>query len=341
MQRLLFLFALTLSLTPVVAQLTAPQVLHGDTVYQDVLEALALALPAEDGSTVWDATAVAVLDQTMSAVSTAALTPWGKSFPNAAFGMNAAGTSTYYSFSEGSTYYGGVQGGVVVVYSDPEVYMPLPFGPEIGQVWTDEFSAAFVVDGEETVRSGNVTATYRGTGTLNLASGEVLSDIHMVDLQEVIVDTLPSGWVYTAELNSRQLLDGVFFVSRLSSVEIVETLYDEAGEVLDGATTNFGLQLTDYVMDVPLAASNQPARFALFPNPARSGAPMTIVWPALAPGPSSVAIADASGREVWRDQVWPGAQATTFVLPADLAPGTYILRASGNAYVPQSFVIQP
>lgn len=247
---------------------------------------------------------------------------------------------TYYSFADAHSYHGGVQNGVEVIYSDPEVYMPLPFGTMIGETWSDDFAAAYTVDGGDYVRHGNVAATYNGMGTLNLPGMEILSDIHCVDITEFIVDTLPSGWVYTIDVTSRQLLDGTLFVPRLTMVSLTETLYDAGGEVLDAASSSFGLRVAEYVMDVE-AIEVEP-QLTIFPNPLQSGTPLQVVWGTAARGPGELVVHDGMGREVWRERVWPGTPATSIALPSDLPAGTYFLSATVGVFSSaQPFVIQP
>lgn len=320
------------------AQLTGPSLLPGDTVVQQVLSFFEIPNPEADGSTVWDGTQGDVLDEAMSVVFSAPLTPWGKSFAEADFGVESSGTMTYYDFDLAHTYYGGVQNGVEVVYDDPEVYMPLPFGSVLGEVWTDAFAATYAVGGDVYVRGGSVTATYQGTGTLNLPGGEAMSGIHCVDLAEMIVDTLPTGWVYTIEVNSRQLFDEVLFVPRLTMVSLTETLYDENGGILDAASSSFGLRISDYLMDVADVAAV--SSFALYPNPAKAGEEIHAVWGGLERGPGAFLILDGVGREVWRERVWPGSRACNIRLPESLSAGTYFLTTDqGNVVKP--FVIQP
>lgn len=336
-----FMFFLT-GMAPFVlhAQLTGPSILPGDTVIQQVLSFYDIPDPAADGSTVWEGATGDVLNESMSVVFSAPLTPWGKSFPQATFGVDGAGTMTYYSFANAHTYHGGVQNGIEVIYDDPEVYMPLPFGSVAGETWTDGFAASYAVDGETYVRSGSVTATYNGMGTLNLPGMEPLADVHCVDIAELIVDTLPAGWVYTIDVNSRQLLDGTLFVPRLTMVALTETLYNAGGEVLDAATSSFGLRVADYVMDVE-AFQAQP-HLTLFPNPLQQGQSLQVVWGTASRGPGELVVHDGMGREVWRERVWPGTPATSLDLPTHLPAGTYFLSTtSGTFSSAQPFVIQP
>lgn len=330
-----FLFLLSFPFS-VFAQLPAPQILHGDTLVQQVAGFVELDTAAADGSTVWDVTTVVAQNESMSVVSTASLNPFGKTYAFADWALATEGIDTFWSFSDSYTYYGGVQNGIVVYYDDPEVVYPYPFNE---QGWWDAFHAEYQANGETYLRGGWAESDYSGTGTLLLPGGESVP-VHQIHSVEHITDTLPSGWIYEIHSVSTQLMDGQLFLPRWASVSLSETLYDGAGEILDAASIDYGIYLADYVMDIAAPAFENPVSVAVMPNPAIAAESVKVVWHDANRGPSEVRLFDGAGREVMRERIWPGSRATSIALPADLTPGLYSLHFLGAEIAPQTLVIR-
>jgi hypothetical protein len=319
----------------VFAQLPAPQILHGDTLVQQVAAYIELDTAAADGSTVWDVSSTVAQNEVTAVVSTAALNPFGKTFAFADWALESDGVETFWSFSDSYTYHGGVQNGIVVYYDDPEVLYPYPFN-ELG--WWDAFHAEYQAGGETYLRGGWAESDYAGMGTLQLPGGESVP-VHQIHTIEHIVDTLPSGWIYEILSVSSQLMDGQIFVPHWASVSIEETLYDGGGEILDAASVDYGIYLADYVMDVAEPSGLGSGTVAVMPNPANAGESVKLVWHDVNHGPSEVRLFDGAGREVMRERIWPGSRATSLALPAHMTPGFYTLRFIGAEIAPQTIVI--
>ena len=320
-------------------QLTAPQILHGDTLTQDVMLWLDLETPNPEGTTIWDASEGSTINQSTSVVSSAALTPWGKSFASATFGVEATGITTYYQMDEEFTYFGGVQSGIVVTYDDPEVYMPFPFGVNPEATWSDDFSGNYELQEYTVERQGQVVSAYMGSGTLVSLEGESIP-VHMVDMVETVVDSFSVGNVYELVLTSRFLYDGIHFVPRLGSIEVSEVIYDELGNVLDAGESSYSVRLSDYVMDAP-QLTNFDKEWAVFPNPVRAGEAFSVVWGAFGSAPESLKLLDSNGREVAFKPVWPGTPSTSMRVPTSCEPGTYVLQMLGKHPQSQSVVVIP
>jgi len=320
-------------------QLTAPQILHGDTLVQEVMLFLDLETPNSEGTTIWDASEGSPINQSTSVVSSAGLTPWGKSFGSATFGVESSGATTYYGMDQGFTYFGGVQSGIVVTYDNPEVYMPFPFGVNPQATWSDDFSGDYQLPEFTVERQGQVLSSYRGSGTLISLEG-VSIPVHMVDVVETVVDSFSIGNVYEVVLTSRFLYDGIHFVPRLGSSEVSEVIYDAFGNVLDAGESAYSLRLSDYVMDAHHLA-NPGNEWTVFPNPVRAGGDFSVVWGAFGNAPESLKLLDTNGREVAFKRVWPGAPSTSMQVPSSCDPGTYVLQMLGKHPQSQSIVVTP
>ncbi|NNE55543.1 MAG: hypothetical protein HKN32_05955, partial [Flavobacteriales bacterium] len=73
-------------------------------------------------------------------------TDYSDEYPASNRCFESEGLYTYYeATSEGYTYHGGVESGIVVVYSDPQVYWPLPF--TFGDSHSDDFYGEYNAGG--------------------------------------------------------------------------------------------------------------------------------------------------------------------------------------------------
>ena len=128
--------------------------------------------------------------------------PLAKSFGGATYWVNQGGVELFYSWSGAAAYHGGIQGAMVVAYSDPEVYHPYPFA--LGATHEDVFACNYGAGGVSVARSGSVASACVGQGTLTLPGGMVFDNVYRVDMTEAILDHTSLG-------DYEILLDGSYF----------------------------------------------------------------------------------------------------------------------------------
>lgn len=114
-------------------------------------------------------------------------TPFSKDYNDSNWALADDVTTIFYNSADsGLVYYGGVENGSVIYYSDPLVYFQFPF--TYGDTWEDEYSGNFNLTGIDWERSGTVTAEADAWGSLELPSG-VYEDCLRVHVVETLNDT--------------------------------------------------------------------------------------------------------------------------------------------------------
>ena len=99
-------------------------------------------------------------------------------FPNAAVALTTTGYEEYIGITAAGLEHMGQHAGTEnIVYTDPELYLPIPCA--YGQAWIDDFAGEW--GGGATTFTGTTTATASGYGTLVLPSISV-SNVLRVDL---------------------------------------------------------------------------------------------------------------------------------------------------------------
>jgi len=142
----------------------------------------------------WNLTGISSPSVTVNNIVNAATAPHGSSFPGATVAMTD--NSTYYQFYnptstallQKGTY--AISQGVDVPYSDPEEVLHYPFN--YTNTYVDNFSSVFVSGGYTFYRSGTVTVTADGYGTLILPNG-TYSNVMRVHFVEDYQDSTDLG----------------------------------------------------------------------------------------------------------------------------------------------------
>jgi len=102
---------------------------------------------------------------------TSSSTPYSAQFTSS----NTASTNdnssyTYFTTSASNILFNGSGGpGLVVPYTDPQLYMQYPFS--FNSTFTDNFGCSYIANGTPTVRTGSTTVTGDAWGTINLPIG--------------------------------------------------------------------------------------------------------------------------------------------------------------------------
>lgn len=113
-------------------------------------------------------------------------TPFSKDFSNASWALLSDEITTFYNTADTAlVYYGGTEGSNVVYYSDPQVYFSFPFTH--GDTWSDEYSGNFWIDGVDYSRTGTISATGNGWGSIILPGG-IYDNVLRCEMVETLSD---------------------------------------------------------------------------------------------------------------------------------------------------------
>lgn len=217
----------------------------------------------------------------------ASSTPYSSTFPNATFAATTGfGIYTFISVTSTAVNFWGFafDDEDYVVLTDPEVNIKLPCS--MGTTWTDSFSGNGLSTAMPLTRSGSVTGSYNGYGTLVLPFG-TFTNVARVELNEDYTDNY-AGSVY-------------HYVTNIVSYLIPgHTLFSST---MITTTVDGGSQQSSYSSSVIDAASVgigelSPAAFSMkvFPNPATDQ--FSILCKGATTAGMSVTLLDATGRAV-------------------------------------------
>jgi hypothetical protein len=305
-----------------IAQLQAPDV---SAVGSYVLRAGAYTAPGFQGAgATWDFSELqpqgAAVTRTLQPV---AQHPLAKSFGGAQWWIVENGTDLFYSWDGAFVYHGGLQGNMVVAYSDPETYHPYPFA--LGDVHSDALACTYGAGGVTVVRSGTVSSACVGQGTLTLPGGSVWENVYRVDMQEEIVD-------HTSVGDYEIMIDGSYFYhadhsSPLVGLVLVTTIDDTAGGGEPVVTEQaFAVWVQSFALDVEEGGVSDASaqRGVVMPNPTRAGGQVMVVWPA-GGAPSTLEIWNPAGVRVHQQRVAPGVPSVSWDA-SGWPPGIYLVR---------------
>lgn len=273
---------------------------------------------------IWDFSTL-VPQQTFQHVFTdAASSFYAKTYPDAEWALDEAGTLLFYSSTDSMTYYGGVQQGLVIQYDDPQAAIPYPLS--LGDTWSDAFSASYETNGMLVTRTGTTVLECLGVGSLALPNGQQFSEAYHAHIMETIQDSTVLG-------NYNISMEGDYVFVPEWPIQVYGAISITVEDGISGTpaqTTNIASWLHDTAVGVEEAEAQD---FVLGPNPARSGEPVTVVWSSAA---KALTVFSVEGAKVLEVQAVPGVPYT--VLPTDgLAPGTYVIGAPGVK--PQRLVV--
>ena len=315
--------ALAMSMgTGVFAQLMAPPNPAGMT--HDRAIGAFVPWEGEGPGQIWDFSAL-VPQQTGQHVFTEASSSfYAKTYPDAEWVLDEAGTLLFYSSTDTMTYHGGVQQGLVIQYTDPQAAIPYPLN--LGDTWSDAFAASYEANGMLVTRTGTTELECSGVGSLALPNGQQFSEAYHAHITENIQDSTVLG-NYTITMEGDYLFVPEWPMQAYGALSIT---------VEDGITgtapqtTNISTWLHNTAVGVDEAEAED---FVLGPNPVRAGEPVTVVWSS---APEALTVFSVEGAKVREVQAIPGVPYA--VLPTDgLAPGTYVIGAPGVK--PQRLVV--
>lgn len=231
--------------------------------------------------------------------------PQAKAFGAAEWWVTENGLDLFMSWSSGYTYHGGIQGAMVVAYSDPEVYHPYPFA--LGQSHEDGFTCSYGAGGIAVERLGTLSAEAVGQGSLVLPGGAGWENVYRVNLSEDIVDQTALG-NYQIIINGSYFYHADYLAPLLSVVEV--TTIDDTGSGGEPIVTEqaYSIWVESFAVGVEEAGDGvqeSGVRGVVMPNPTRAGGKVTVVWPA-GGAPSTLEIWNPAGVRVHEQRVAPG-----------------------------------
>jgi len=189
----LFLIAAGLAAQPTITGADAPNIgeqftYNGDGLFVD--------LPSGGSNQTWDFSGSGgSLGNTLTVVAASAAMG-AAAFPNADVALATSGFEEFIGItSAGLEHMGQYIGSDNVVYTDPELYLPIPC--VYGQTWSDDFGGQW--GGGATTFSGTSNATASGFGTLILPA-ITLTNVLRVDLVQTRVES--NGFTYVRSMNT-------------------------------------------------------------------------------------------------------------------------------------------
>ncbi len=273
---------------------------------------------------VWDFSALSPQQTFQHVFTDAASSFYAKTYSDAEWVLDEAGTALFYSSTDSLTYYGGVQQGLVIQYDDPQAALPYPLS--LGDAWSDAFAASYETNGMLVTRTGTTELECLGVGSLALPNGQQFSEAYHAHIKEIIQDSTVLG-------NYTITMEGDYVFVHEWPIQVYGALSITVEDGINGTppqTTNITSWLHNTAVGVDEAGAED---FVLGPNPVRSGEPVTVVWSSASEALTVFSVDGAKVREV---PAVPGVPYT--VLPTDgLAPGTYVIGAPGVK--PQRLVV--
>ena len=184
-------------------------------------------------------------------------TPFSKDFNMCNWALENPLTTVFYDTADSAmVYYGGVEGSDVVFYNDPQVYLSFPFTD--GDTHTDEFGATFSIEGVTYTRTGSMTATGNGWGSVILPTG-TYNNVLRCDMTESISDE-------SVVINYTLDLTYTTFVSPEVGFWVLQY-----GEIVysDDQGNDQVIPYTQYLQNIDLVVSENPSRsedLTVYPN---------------------------------------------------------------------------
>lgn len=274
-------------------------------------------VPGEGPGQIWDFSSASP-QQTFTHIFTEASGSfYSKTFPYAEWQLEESGVDMFYASTDGLTYFGGVQQGMVIFYDDPEVSYPYPIA--VGDTHVDAFGGSYN-GGEQVTRSGSTETNCVAVGSLALPGGLVFSEAYKLHTVQSILDSTDAGNFYlTIEADYVVVPEWPLPVFGAYTVTSEDQI---SGTPVQTTTFNSWLQ----GVAVGLEEAARPAGFALYPNPVLSGTSATLVWSA---APPAFRVLDAQGRVVHEQTVAFGTSFSHLFVDG-WAPGRYYVEAAGR-----------
>lgn len=210
----------------------------------------------------------------------------GALFPNSTVAQTGDDVNLYYRGASDGLYLMGTHADeVLIIYSDEAKHLPFPCAYQTS--WTDQSAAEFEIQGFTDHRSGSITGTADGYGTLTLPNG-TYDNVLRIHLLEELVDSTEFFTFQT--VNERYIFFSAAYSYPLALVNT--TLLSIFGQT---DTIRSAQWMEDPGTAVPRVERDSD-QLDLFPVPASDILHFT--WPEIMNGQPVVSITDAQGRTV-------------------------------------------
>jgi hypothetical protein len=257
-------------------------------------------------------------------------TPDGIYFPTATIASLDTLGNAYNQFdiNGGSLLGVSLPGSQPIVYSDPMIWVTFPCTYMTS--WTDPFQAAYDLGGFNFQRTGTITATADGYGTLMMPYGQlddVLRVTYVEDYQDVSLLTLTAHREYT------------YFMQAGTHYPVVN-LFSYSATVLGNTQTITGAQWLEVPSTSIARNAGRTSGFSVWPVPANDA--VTVRFNS-GTGACTIDIIDALGQiAVHRDVITPATgMHEERIAIAGLDPALYTLRIrQGGRETAQRIVVQ-
>lgn len=224
--------------------------------------------------------------------TTVGSTPAGASFPAANLASSSTENPGQFTYYNASTLKYDLIGATVtstnnLVYSNPETLYTIPFS--YGSSSVDNFSGSVSIGTFTINRTGTITTTGDGTGTLNLPGGISYSNVLKIKITQTIVDVyMPAGGQTMVSTNyvwvNAMAKFGILSVNMNSTTSGSVTTKNKEVQIRKSAFVGLNEQA--------LSDNN----FSVYPNPANSKA--NIIFVAYTNDIYKAIIVNALGQEV-------------------------------------------
>lgn len=261
-------------------------------------------------------------------------TPYASSFPTATAAYGQGGTYVYYRASSSmSELIGLANSTFTMVYSDPQKMITYP--SNYGNSFTDNLSSNYTISGFPATRTGTVTYTYDGYGTLNL-NGVTYSNVARIKYTQDITDNIGGG-MSTTNLVSTSYAWYANGAAKDPLLTIVTQTVDANGMI---SSTKTVLRLdpsTSIEKTSPVTALN------IYPNPS-SGTEISVSFEAKKPGAVTLELTNSIGQVVSQEEIKASTSGlnTTNLNVSSLSNGVYFCRfidQDGNASGAQKIIL--
>lgn len=272
----------------------------------------------------WDFSALAGSSGAATTCVSPTSTSQGSSFPNATVVTPAASGDRYFECNSSVFTSWGVYvspSGTTISHTDPEDFLRYPMS--MGGSFIDPFGGPYVNGGYTYYRSGTVTVTADGYGTL-ITPGGTYTDVTRVHFVEDYEDSVNFGFpIINTTYNDEYFWykDGYHYpIATTFQLSVNGSLLTSSASYTDFGAVGVQDGLSD-------------ARLSVFPNPASESAEATF-W-SDASRPTNLEVLDASGRSVLLlEGIESHAGPNKVKLDvSELPSGLYLLNAGTNEHL--------
>lgn len=217
---------------------------------------------------IWNFTNI-VIQPTTTATSTYVAinsAPNFTAFPGATIAQtNGSGDYTLWNYSSTqAVLYGFSSATLTAIYSNPEILYTMPF--TFGSLSSDTYASTFTVSGFPVSRTGSVTTTGEGYGTLNLPNGKTYTNVLKIKLTQTATD-ISTALSYT----NTDVTNSYIFINASSKNSLLNIEKTTSTTTFTSTTvTHVKSVKVDQSTIVGLKENKRETNFSIYPNPTNS-----------------------------------------------------------------------